>query len=160
MKLIAILAAGLLMQVGCVSNREAVREAPAPAGLGTLALVEFENLTDQPNASQAVMGILRVELESRGIPLIPETAAGAAAATAGADHLIMGRITEYHYRHGLTEQSVVGFTIRAVSAKTGKTVWSATCADRGAASFTGGESLTEVTRRICQKAADRLSASK
>ena len=153
MKLIAILAAGLLMQVGCVSNREAVREAPAPAGLGTLALVEFENLTDQPNASQAVMGILRVELESRGIPLIPETAAGA-------DHLIMGRITEYHYRHGLTEQSVVGFTIRAVSAKTGKTVWSATCADRGAASFTGGESLTEVTRRICQKAADRLSASK
>lgn len=168
-----------LMLTGCASTRDTVREAPAPAGLGRLAILEFENLTDQPNAAQAVAGILRVELQSRGISLVPESAVSALAskkmdvaelarqnqfdkigAAVGADHLLVGRVTEYHYRHGLTEQSVVGFTIQAVSAKTGIPVWSATFADRGAASFTGGESLTEVTRRICQKAADRLSASK
>ncbi len=171
---------GFLSLVGCSTTNEARQDTPAPWDtIGTVAILEFENLTDQPNASQAVTSILRAEMQGRGISLVPESTVSALAArkidvvelarknqfdtiaaTVKADHLLVGRVTEYHYRHGLTEQSVVGFTIQAISLKSGKPVWAATYADRGAASFTGGESLTEVTRRICRQVAGHLATAK
>lgn len=154
-KNLAWLAAGLILAAavsGCGHKYVSARADRGAdlAGIGYVAILPFENMTNFPEAGKIVPDLLATELYiSRAYRVMERTEAVAAAAEQGirvedpidaetarrlgeklgVDGVIFGSVSEYWYRVYREEdeevEPAVGFSARLVSVATGEVVWSA-----------------------------------
>lgn len=165
--LVGLVAFGL---AGCAGTRIDTSAPPALAKQASMAVLALVNNTSTPYAGQRVQqqlaalltahGAKRVVIEpsSKGSSLpVGNAAPGihkalAWARTQGAHYALAGSVDEWRYKIGLDGQPAVGFTLRLIDLKSGRTVWS------GAAAASGGsrEGLAVLSQHILDRLVRRL----
>jgi hypothetical protein len=169
MKWISILLA--LTLAGCAGDpplpgRDYV-DTTAIRGDLRVALLPFENLSNQPNAGLIVAQLAATELYSQGLfQLIEESQlrrtlkdrkvniarlaehshAAAVARQLGVDAVLLGSVSEYGYQHGLHEEPVVGINARLVDAS-GNVLWASSHSGRGRG-YLRRESVNQTAQRV------------
>lgn len=176
--LVAVLLA--LTLAGCRSTRQ-THYLHKNADLGAIekvAVLPFENLTEERSASDKVQKIFQMELLAldvfevaepgqvtkvlRGSGITSPEALGEKdiqklGQDLGAQALFVGTVVDYaETRTGSTPTPEVTIQVRLVETQTGATIWSTSHTRAGAGVSTrlfglGGESLTEATRRVVRK---------
>jgi TolB-like protein len=67
----------------------------------------------------------------------------------GAKTLVIGRVTEYQYKHTLGEDPAIGVSIRVVDADTGTVLWSGARSDTGRIPWFKQDGLSRLTQSVC-----------
>lgn len=163
-----ILAAALS---GCATTQLDSAPSPHPDTLAVWCVLTPVNNTSTPYAGGRVQQQLAALLGARGIgrvlvapspgasgPLpLDEGAKGPRKALAwahrhGARYALLGSVDEWRYKIGLDGQPAVGFTLRLIDLRSGKTLWS------GVASASGGsrEGLAVLSERTLTGLIKRL----
>lgn len=169
-----------LTLTGCRSTRQ-THYLHKNADLGAIekvAVLPFENLTEERSASDKVQKIFQMELLALDVFEVAEpgqvtkTLRGSGLTSPemlgdrefqkigqelGAQALFVGTVVDYaETRTGTTLTPEVTIQVRLVETQTGATIWSTSHTRAGAGVSTrlfglGGESLTEATRRVVRK---------
>lgn len=170
----------LLALAGCRSTRQ-TQYMHKNADLGAIekvAVLPFENLTEERSASDKVQKIFQMELLALDVFEVAEpgqvtkTLRGSGITSAealgekeiqklgqdlGAQALFVGTVVDYaETRTGSTPTPEVTIQVRLIETQTGATIWSTSHTRAGAGVSTrlfglGGESLTEAARRVVRK---------
>lgn len=163
-----------LATVGCTTRKATPPNAEVMASLGTIAVVPFENYSDNANAGLIVSDQLANELMvSSSLDIVdPETVRLALAPHAGevwsagkiakllkVPTVITGTVTEYRYKSGVSQQPVIGFTLYLIDAKSGKVLWSANTA-KGSSAFFDRSGLGSLTQDRCAEMVEKLLSGK
>jgi len=163
--LVAVMAAGCAQQ--CVQRQQDLTLD------GVVAVIPFENLAGHPNAGIITAELFQAEMytmKGEGIQLVlaEEVAAKLAPLEGktlspmelgkllGAQYLVIGRVTEYMYKHGLGEDPAVGVSIRLVEARTGDVLWSGARSDTGRYSWIKQDGLSRLAQSMCHRLAESL----
>ncbi|MBF0587768.1 MAG: hypothetical protein HQL53_01425 [Magnetococcales bacterium] len=144
-----------------------------------VAVLPFENLTDNPNAGVIVSQLMTAELYTRQVflqmeeselrrvlaakkvdmnRLFDSTVARQVGAMLGVDGVIIGSVAEYAYQHGLREEPAVGFSMRMVRVGDGEVIWSASRSDIGSG-FLQRDSLVHVAQRSVRRTVNIMMRS-
>lgn len=180
-RLLAMVAVLLLLPLaGCRSTRQ-TQYLHKNADLGAIervAVLPFENLTQERAASDKVQKIFQMELLALDVFEVAEPgqvtkvlrSSGITSPEAlgakdfqkigqelGVNAVFVGTVVDYtETRVGSTPTPEVTIQVRLVETQTGATIWSTSHTRAGAGMSTrlfglGGESLTEATRRVVRK---------
>nr|CRH06950.1 conserved exported protein of unknown function [Candidatus Magnetococcus massalia] len=111
-----------------------------------IAVLPFENLSNNPNGGVIVSQLMATELYSRDIfdqmeetevrrtltqnkidvnRLADATLARKVGLILGVDAVLIGSVSELTYQHGLREEPAVGFNVQLLRIKDGKVLWRA-----------------------------------
>ncbi len=147
--------------------------------VAVVALAPFENLTDFPNAGEAISDIVGAELIALGRykvierettvrlasesqlpwpPLTDRSFAVELGRKIQADAVIIGSVSEFNYRLDKLRQAprepAVSFSIRMVNVRSGAVIWASTMTRSSYDVFT---SERDPLNRIAQKVANEMS---
>jgi hypothetical protein len=164
---------------GCRSTSTKYLHPKADLGaITSVAVLPFQNLTDQRSAPDKVQKVFYLELLALSVFEVAEPGQVAktlrnggitstdALGTAelqrigkelGVDGLFLGSVVDYAETHiGTTQTPEVTIEVRLVETQTGATIWSTSHTRAGAGISTrffglGGESLTEATRKVVRR---------
>jgi TolB-like protein len=159
---------------GCnTASRTWRAEGLSADGMGTVAIIPFENLAGYPNAGHVMADLLEAELLARGAPdLMPGTEVREALAehegtvlspealgrVLGVDAVIVGRVTEYKYKVSLGEEPAVGVSVRLIDTATGEVLWSAARSQLGRFAWVREDSLSRLSQEVAARLAGSLLA--
>ena len=173
----------LLLVTACRTTQTKYMHKNADLGaIGKVAVLPFENLTQERSAAEKVQKIFYLELLSldvfevaepghvtkvlrtSGAPLdaLGEAEYQKIGKELGVDGMFVGTVVDYaELRMGSTPTPDVTIQLRLIDAHSGATVWSAGLTRSGASAGTrlfgiGGESLTEAARRVMQSELNTL----
>ncbi|ABK45469.1 hypothetical protein Mmc1_2978 [Magnetococcus marinus MC-1] len=170
-----LLLLGTLLMVGCSmgTDRSFVLKDALPRQM-TVAVLPFENLSNNPNGGLIVAQLLSTELYHRQIfqqmeetemrrlltqnkvdmdRLSDVSLARKVGLMLGVDAVILGSVSELSYQHGLREEPAVGFNVQLLRVADSKVVW------RGSQSLMGSGWLRrESLIYTAQQAASQLVA--
>ncbi len=171
--LLSLLVVIAILLSACASGegRHFVDQESVPDPRMRVAVLPFENLSDNPNAGVIVSQLLSSELYTRQVFYLMEesemrrilaakkvdidrlsdsTVARQVAEMLGVDAVITGAVAEYAYQHGLREEPAVGLNMRMVRVSDGAVIWSASRSDLGAG-FLQRDSLVHVAQRAVRR---------
>jgi polysaccharide biosynthesis protein PelC len=169
---------GFLSACSSESGRDYVNADPELKADMTVAVLPFENLSNQGNAGVVAAQLIASELYNQGLFQVMEETevrkrlsdgkvdinrlSNAAVARQVAkllqvDAVLIGAVSEFGYQHGLREEPTVGMNARLVSANDGKVLWVASHAAVGPGLF-ARESLTETAQRVARRMVAGLRA--
>lgn len=133
-----------------------------------VVILPFDNATSDPGAARALRESMASALAERSIrfrqteeSLLLATRKNAASETGlypeiarltGARYFITGTVHEYRYMADLEGSPAVGFSVRLVDARDGRTLWHGTSADTGY----GWKSLSELCADAARKIAGQI----
>ncbi|MHC4870839.1 MAG: hypothetical protein ACYTFY_03245 [Planctomycetota bacterium] len=139
------------------------KEKTPLSSINKVAILPFESLAGHPNAGIIMSRLLQAELESvKGLEVVPaeevtvkvselegeQVEVDKLAENLGAGTLITGSVTEYGYKRGVGEEPVVGLVVKLIEPKSGRVLWSYTCAGAGSYSLLREDSLGRLSQRI------------
>ncbi len=155
---------------GCTSNKYSQLTQNTFDNLGQIAVVPFENYSNNPNAGLIVSDQLASELmiNTNLNILSPEKVRLLLAPFAGkiltakkmaniikSQTIITGTVTEYRYKTGVSQKPAIGMTVYMLNVATNKIIWSANCAKSNNNIF-GSNSLGHLTQQQCAKIVQNL----
>ena len=150
---------------GCAAKTDYTDTTRPVSSWGRVAVIPFVNVSGTPNAGRAVTELFVAELTAKqALELAPQDNVNALllefegmdlppkklAEITNADTLILGHITEYAYKQSLGEDPAVGITLRAIDAKTGAVLWSASRSGTGRYSWVREDSLSRLAQGMCR----------
>jgi hypothetical protein len=179
--------AGIVCDAGCSSRRGVDVTYHDPnmdfSLIQTAAVMPFDNLTSNQNASEAVRDVFMTMLQATGaVYVLPPGEVGRGisrlslsapsqlsseeavqfAAIVGADVVITGTVSEYgQLRSGGSSANVASVSVKMLEAQTGRVVWSAASSAGGVSASDrvfggGGRPMDDVTRAAVEKLLNRL----
>ena len=161
----------LLLAVGCAANKDFRAPDLELDRVTPIAVIPFENGTDNPKAGMTMAELLETEIYVQGYRiLIPREKVVRAlamsrdakadphrlASALGAKGLVMGYVSEFTYKRSLGETPAVSVTVRLLDAKTGYTLWKGTRARTGRFSWFWEDSLGRLAHEISRELAQSL----
>ncbi len=167
---------------GCIHHRSFLNASYKPASVGLVVVFPFENLSTHPNGgdittanfitelrSSTPFSILdasfleQKQLEVEGEPLEKIDVSQLSleekikrAASANADAIVTGKVTEFKYKKGLGEEPVVGLNVQMVQLKTRDIIWSASISVTGGFMNWSEQSLNKYSQKAVKKLICRL----
>lgn len=165
---------------GCTAiggNRSYVHQDLQIPSLMTVAVLPFENLSNNPTAGLSVAQLFATELMSSGrFCLLEESdmrrqlaglkidvdhlAEGSIARDVGrellVDAVLTGSVSEFSYQHGLREEPAVGFTMQLVRVGDGVVLWRASQSLMGSG-FISRESIFYTAQRAVHATVAKLT---
>jgi len=75
--------------------------------------------------------------------------------TLGCDLLLLGTVSEYHYKRGLGEDPVIGLHLRLYDCKTKTIIWTGSHSSVGNFSWFKEDSLSRLAQQVCQTLAKK-----
>lgn len=148
--------------------------AAMPAG-ATLAVLPFDNLTDDSHAGLIMADLMAAELyRVTGVRVLEParstrvTGAGfesggqtdnakarQAALAIGADYVFVGSVIEFGRPEGGSTAPTVAVTVRLLRARDGEVLWSGSISELGGTRFSQ-ESVSDVARRVAVRVVENL----
>jgi curli biogenesis system outer membrane secretion channel CsgG len=173
-----LLATGMLVLVGCASAAQEWAK-PGAGRIGRLAVLVFENQTVSLRAGQVASELLTSELLATGAVRVMDPSEVAdllrretldpsdagrlpSAQRLGrllqVSHVLIGSVTEYRYKPGLSETPAVGITARLVDVASGEVVWTASHSRLGS-SWIREDGLARVAQMVARDMAIHLTGA-
>lgn len=163
----------LVILAGCAQQCTYRQDELIVSKKGVLAVIPFENLAGYPSAGLIAAELFQAELyaqtHGRVKTILAETVAGKLAPLEGkalspkevgdllgAELLVVGRVTEYGYKHGLGEDPAVGVSVRLIEARSGRVLWSGARSQTGRYSWIKQDGLSRLAQLICHRLVDDL----
>ena len=161
---------------GCVSqgaNRNFVHPEMMLGKKRHIAILPFENLSNNPTAGLTISQLLATELFARNLFDIMEESemrrlliknkvdmdrladvsiARKLARKLGVDAVLTGSISEFSYQHGLREEPAVGFNLRLIRTQDGAVLWRASQSNMGSG-FLSRESIITTAQKAVRQVA-------
>ncbi|MBF0623406.1 MAG: hypothetical protein HQL82_01220 [Magnetococcales bacterium] len=174
-----LLILGLLVAAGCSligENSNFVHRELSTGFDLHVAVLPFENLSNNPTAGVAVSQLMATELYARKAFRIMEESemrrrltmrkvdmdrlADAAVARQvaiqlGVDAVLIGSVSEFAYQHGLREEPAVGVNVQLIRARDGLVMWRASQSLMGS-NFWRRQSLIQTTQQAVNRLVDGL----
>ena len=161
----------LLAGCGHLADENGDNGAPPLPRSAKIAVVPFENFTNQQSAGMVAAELTLSELSGRGLfTVVPfdavrhemekadlretdrirDAQAGAIGKDLGADAVLIGSVSEYGYQYGLREEPSVTITLRLVRAADGAVIWTHSAAQVGRGMFSR-ESVSMVALSVIRQ---------
>lgn len=74
----------------------------------------------------------------------------------GVDTIIYGSVTEFSYKRGLSEEPVVGITVRMLDVKEDRILWAGSQAGTGGCFWFCEDSLSRLAQKVCHEMVTRM----
>ncbi|MEO5367516.1 MAG: hypothetical protein H7831_14420 [Magnetococcus sp. WYHC-3] len=141
-----------------------------------VAVLPFENLTNNPSAGIIIGDLVLTDVQSRDLFRIQEpsetrrllsemkidinrladaSVARKVARSLGVDAVLVGHVSEFAYQHGLREEPAVGMSARLVGAREGRILWNANQSRMGGG-FLRRESIVHTAQQAVREMVDSL----
>lgn len=156
--LLMLVLAGCAYQTGFRSPELSLQD------VGVVAVVPFENLSGYPDAGIIVAELFQANLSASGAVRLAtpevvkkkmESLEGKTVSVQelgealGAQMLVLGRVTEYTYKHTLGMDPAVGISVRLVDAQTGRVFWHQARSQTGRYSCIKQDCLSRLAQVVC-----------
>jgi len=168
----------LFFYTGCDYSRQYAREDLYYEQLGEMAVLPFNNHTQNAQAGEIVTHLFTTELLTRkqfsvvpayelktkldinhpvaGEDIIVETSLDDISAKLGVNSIIIGTVTEYKYKKGLREKPVVGIDVKCYLSDTSEVVWACSYTLEELQLLFHKGSCAEVAQKVCRQAVNNL----